>query len=157
MTFNTKQLFSFADTLSSTQWRVDVLVAGLGRCHDYQNLDTIKHHAKSPEVSKLLYQRIGILNLFSPLRPNGEYVLNLAMYEEKQVAKILCELARSEGFALMTEVKVAGTVVEKMSNDVLRGLPDKGKFECKYDCPEEKMKPEAREKLGQKFFEWPLN
>ena len=46
--------------------------------------------------------------MFSPLRPNGDYELNLAIYEEKQVTKILCELARAEGWGWMTEIKVAG-------------------------------------------------
>lgn len=108
----------------------------------------VKHFAKSTEVSKMLYERIGIFNMFSLLRPNGDYELNLAIYEEKQVAKILCELSRAEGWGWMTEIKVAGSAVEKMSNDVMRGLPDSGKFCCKYECPEEKVKPEAREKLG---------
>lgn len=115
----------------------------------------IKHYAKSPEVSKMLYQRVGILNMFSPLRPNGEYELNLSIYEEKQVAKLLCELAKAEGWGFMTDIKLAGATVEKMSADVMRALPDVGKFVCKYECPEEKVKADVRQKMGQKYFEWP--
>lgn len=68
--------------------------------------------------------------MFNPNRPNGEYLLNLAIYEEKMVAKLLCEIAKAEGFANMTNVKVAGSAIEKMSNDVARSLPDSGNFEC---------------------------
>ena len=115
----------------------------------------VKHHAKYPNVSKILYERLGILNMFNPLRPDGEYILNLAIYEEKMVAKLLCELAKSEGFPFMTDVKVPGTgAVEKMSNDIARALPDFGNFECKYKVPEEKVKQDVREKMGVKYFEW---
>lgn len=93
--------------------------------------------------------------MFCPYRPDGEYQLKLAVYEEKMVAKLLCELCKAEGWALMTAVKVGGTVVDKMSNDVMRSLPDTGTFECTYLCPPEKVKIEARDKLGQKYFEWP--
>jgi hypothetical protein len=46
----------------------------------------------------MLYKRLGIFNMFCPHRPEGEYVLNLAVYEEKQVAKLLSEIAKAEGF-----------------------------------------------------------
>lgn len=57
----------------------------------------------------------------------------------------------------MTAVKLAGVSVEKMTNDIARTLPDEGKFECNYLCPPEKIKLEVREKLGQKFLDWPLS
>lgn len=56
LTFRTAQLFDLAHAVKGDQWRIEVLVAGLGRCHDYKNLDLVKHHAKSAEVSKLLYK-----------------------------------------------------------------------------------------------------
>lgn len=57
------------------------------------------------------------------------------------IAKLLCELAKAEGYANMTNVKVPGVgAVEKMSNDVARSLPDAGNFECAYKVPEEKIK-----------------
>lgn len=37
------------------------------------------------------------MNLFNPFRPNGSYRLNLSVYEEKVVCKILIELAKQEG------------------------------------------------------------
>jgi hypothetical protein len=101
----------------------------------------VKHYSKTPEVSQLLYKRLGIFNMFNPMRPDGEYLLNLGIYEEKMIAKLLCELAKAEGYANMTNVKVPGVgAVEKMSNDVARSLPDTGNFECAYKVPEEKIK-----------------
>lgn len=157
LVFSCEQLFDFADVFTVPEHRADVLITGLGRTWDYRNRDMVKHHAKSPEVSKMLYQRIGILNMFNPLRPDGEYLLNLGIYEEKMVAKLLCELAKSEGFQLMTDIKVPGQgAVEKMTNEIARALPDYGNFECKYNVPEDKVKEEVREKMGQKYFDWPL-
>ena len=46
--------------------------------------------------------------MFNPYRPNGDYLLNLAVYEEKTVAKMICELAKSEGWNLLTGLKIGG-------------------------------------------------
>ena len=132
-------------------------MTGMGRCHDFKNLDMIKHVIKTPEESKKLYKQFGILNMFSLYRPNGDYLLDMSIYEEKIVAKMLCELAKSEGWSFMTGLKVGKQSIEKPSNDVIRQITDSGTFECSYNCPPEKVKMDVREKLGQKFLEWPLN
>ncbi len=128
----------------------------MGRCHDFKNLDMIKQAIKSDDESKLLYKQFGIINMFSPYRPNGDYVLNMAIYEEKTVAKMLCELAKSEGWNFMTGLKVGGQTIEKANNEVIRQITDSGTFECSYQCPPEKVKLDVREKVGQKFLEWPI-
>lgn len=56
------------------------------------------------------------------------------------MAKLLCELTKLEGFGNMIDIKIGSTAIEKMSNDVARSLPDIGSFECKYLCPEDKIK-----------------
>ena len=66
----------------------------MGRLNDIQNYDFIKHRVKFPEAIKALYSRFGILNLFNPHRPNGSYRLDLALYEERTVLKLLFELAK---------------------------------------------------------------
>lgn len=102
------------------EWRVEVFLAGMSRCHDFKNLDMIKKIIRTEGESKLLYKKVGILNLFNPYRPNGDYLLNMAVYEEKTVAKILCELAKSEGWNNMSGLKIGGQTIEKASNEVLR-------------------------------------
>lgn len=92
--------------------------------------------------------------MFSVNKPDGTYLLNLAIYEEKVVAKLLCELCRAEGWALMTEIKLVGKSVDKLTPEIIKTLPDTGMFECKYLCPEDKVKLDAREKLGAKFLDW---
>jgi len=82
--------------------------AGMGRCHDFKNLDMIKLLTKTEEESKMLYKQFGILSMFNPQRPNGDYLLNMAVSEEKTLAKILCELAKNEGWNFMTSLKISG-------------------------------------------------
>ena len=92
--------------------------------------------------------------MFSVYKPDGTYLLNLSIYEEKVVAKLLCELCKAEGWALMTEIKLNGKSIEKLTPDIIKSLPDTGMFDCKYMCPEDKVKKDVRDKLGAKFLDW---
>lgn len=56
VTLSTSQLSELADAQPGHIWRTNVLLSGLGRCHDYRCLDTVKHFAKYPEVSSALYK-----------------------------------------------------------------------------------------------------
>ena len=132
--------------IDEPNWRFNVYMAGIGRVHDTQNFDFIKHQMvpkklqekmaaimqlrqdeeEQPEECKIkekdkkehreverqfqvfrkgmtdLYESFGILNLFCPYRPDGSYMLKMAVYEEKLVCKILCELAKSEGWQYLS-------------------------------------------------------
>ena len=74
-------------------------LVGISKVVDYKNYDFIKHRVKFPEAIRDIYKRFGILNLFNPHRPNGSYKLDLSIYEEKIVCKILLELAKGEGYS----------------------------------------------------------
>jgi hypothetical protein len=76
-----------------------VYISGIGRVTDYRNYDFIKHRVKFPDAIREIYRRFGILNLFNPHRPNGSYRLDLSIYEERIVGKILIELAKAEGIS----------------------------------------------------------
>lgn len=81
-------------------------MAGIARCVDYKNFDFLNHE---PEIDFQFFQhKLGYLNLFSSLNPNGTYKLEVANYEQKQVLKMLIELCRNEGWACMTEIKFKG-------------------------------------------------
>jgi hypothetical protein len=101
-----------------------------------------------------LYKQFGILNLFCPLRPNGSYLLNLAIFEERAVCRMLCELANKEGLAFMTDIKLGGKPVEKLTVDFVKRVPETGVFECTYCCPSEKESAEFREATGRKYLDW---
>ena len=139
---------------SGADWRFEVYMAGIGRMHDYRNYDFIKHKAQVPEVMQKLYKQFGILNLFCPHRPNGAYLLNLGIYEERIVCKILLELTKCEGIGNMQEIKVNNKAVEKVSNEFIKSLPTSGMFEGTYLCPPEKEDFAFRESLGAKYLDW---
>jgi hypothetical protein len=112
---------------------------------------------KFPETSKAIYDRFGIFNLFNPYKCTGSYRLDLGLYEERTVAKILLELAKSEGYKYMTNVILDGTPYEEITKEFDDKLPSSGIFEGSYVAPEESADNDAREKLGQKYFDWSGN
>ena len=79
--FNKETLGLFVDLIDDPTWKFLVYSAGVGRMYDIQNFDFIKHRGKG--AMKEIYDCFGLANLFSPFRPNGNYLLNLAIYEEK--------------------------------------------------------------------------
>jgi hypothetical protein len=141
-------------TLVGPVYRANCYLHCIGRVHDYRNFDYIKQQSKFPDVMPRLYKQFGILNLFCPFRPNGAYMLNLAIYEERTVCKMLCELAKQEGMANMQAIKLDGKPVEKLTPDFVRRVPETGIFEATYFCPPEKENADFREATGRKYLDW---
>jgi len=73
-----------------------------------------------------MYKQFGILNLFCPFRPNGSYMLRLGIFEERMVAKMLCEITMKEGVSLMQNIKLNGKPMEKMTREFARKPADSG-------------------------------
>lgn len=111
-----------------------MFISGVARICDTRNYDFIKHRVKFPEAIRAIYRRFGILNLFNPFRPNGSYRLDLSKYEEKIVCKMLMELAKTEGYAQMTNVSLDGKAVETVNKEFADKLGDVGVFEGTYIC-----------------------
>jgi len=65
-------------------------------------------------------------------------MLNLGIYEERTVCKMLGELAYKEGVTNMTEIKLNGRPVEKLTQDFVRKMPEVGMVELTYYCELEK-------------------
>ena len=123
--------------------------------YDYHNYDFAKHRMQNQKAIIKTYEAFGILNLFSPQRPNGAYLLKMDVYEERLVCKILLELSKGEGWGNMTEVKVNGkAMADGVNGDFLSALPDTGVFEGTYNCPAEKVKADLRNKMGTKYLDW---
>ena len=117
---------------------MNVYLTGIARVIDVENIDFIKHKFKFPGVMDALYKQFGILNLFCPFRPNGSYMLRLGIFEEKIVCKMLCEICVKEGVNFMTNIKVNGKAMEKMTRDFARKPPDTGIIELTLAVPPEK-------------------
>ena len=136
------------------KWKTEVYLSGVARIYDSRNYDFIKHRVKYPDAIRDIYKRFGILNLFNTFRPNGSYRLDLSVYEERIVCKILLELAKVEGFAQMTNVHLDGKSQESINKEFIDKLGESGIFEGTYICLPANIKEEVREKLGQKYLDW---
>lgn len=66
-------------------YRVEVVVSLFCRIKDTHNLHLIFSTLTSEEHGMIL-ARIGILNIFDPIRPEGAYSLDLSVWEERQVS-----------------------------------------------------------------------
>ena len=97
--FNSEMLGLFVDLIDDPDWKFLVFSGGIGRMHDIMNFDFIKHKIKHATAMRDVYSSFGILNLFCPFRPNGSYLFNMDVFEERLVCKMLCELAKGEGWA----------------------------------------------------------
>ena len=144
----------FIDLIDDPHWKFGVYMAGVGRMCDYTNFDFVKHRMKNKKAIEMAYQSFGVLNMFSPFRANGAYLLKLDVFEEKQVLKMLFELCKGEGWANMKDVKLNGKPVDAVNSEFVQNLPPTGIFEGTYICPPEKEREELRMKLGVKFLNW---
>ena len=122
------------DLIDDANWKTEVFISGVARVCDSRNFDFIKHRVKFPDAIRAIYKRFGILNLFNPYRPNGSYRLDLSIFEEKIVCKMLMELAKTEGYAQMTNVSLDGKIQEAVNKDFADKLVDSGVFEGTYIC-----------------------
>ena len=122
------------DLIDDANWKTEVFISGVARVCDSRNFDFIKHRVKFPDAIRAIYKRFGILNLFNPYRPNGSYRLDLSIFEEKIVCKMLMELAKTEGYAQMTNVSLDGKLQEAVNKDFADKLVDSGVFEGTYIC-----------------------
>eukprot|EP00347_Sterkiella_histriomuscorum_P017989 403347211 len=154
LTLRSEQLAQFVDLIDDPMWKTEIFCNGVGIIYDYRNNDFIKHRVKFPEAIRDIYKRFGILNLFNPFRPNGSYRLDLQIYEERIVCKILLELAKQEGFAQMTNVSMDGKGMETVSKEFVDKLGESGVFEGTYICLPANIREDVREKMAAKYLDW---
>eukprot|EP00605_Chrysophyceae_sp_TOSAG23-4_P001328 GSChrysophyteH1.ASY1.ANO1.1445.1 assembled CDS len=82
-------------TQSFGSYRVDLCCLLFERIIDVHNFELVLRVLEPFEVAALIC-RIGWLNFFNPMKPEGGIQLNLGRYEERVIAKILCVLAITE-------------------------------------------------------------
>ncbi len=73
-------------------YRVELLVTLFSNIVDLHNLEIIFQQLTSFELA-CLHCRLGYLNLFNPMKPEGSFQLDLSRYEERQVVKMLAHLS----------------------------------------------------------------
>lgn len=72
-------------------YRVELLISLFGRIIDIHNLEVVLRELTAREHAAVLC-RIGILNVFNPMKAANSYILDLTRWEDRQVAKILIHL-----------------------------------------------------------------
>lgn len=154
LVLSSEQLGDFVDLIDNATWKTECYIAGVGRTYDIRNFDFIKKRWKYPETSKEIYNRFGIFNLFNPYKWTGSYRLDLSVFEERMVWKILLELAKTEGYKFMTNVVLDGKAYDEINKEFCDTLPEDGIFEGSYVAPEEAADKELRERVGRKYFDW---
>ena len=73
--------------------RVDFIVIMASQIVDMYNFDLVIQRLDSPREAAMLQVRLGWLNVWSPLKPEGCYVLDLGDAEQRVVAKVLLLLS----------------------------------------------------------------
>lgn len=72
-------------------YRVELIISLFSRIVDLVNFEYVLKELEHFEIAILNF-RLGLLNIWSPLKPEGNIYLNLSRYEERQVAKMIVVL-----------------------------------------------------------------
>ena len=75
--------------------RVELIIRLFTQLSDLVNFDIVLRDLTYKEIA-ILYFRLGVLNIFNPLKAEGSYFLDLSRREERIVAKMLIVLASRE-------------------------------------------------------------
>ena len=73
-------------------YRVELVVALYSRLIDLHNFDLVARELTPFEMG-CVYCRLGMLNVFNPMKPEGAYELALGRWEERQIAKMAVVLS----------------------------------------------------------------
>jgi hypothetical protein len=89
------QLGLTCKTQSFGTYRVELIVSLFSRVIDLHNFDLVLGVLNPTEIGCLIC-RLGYLNIFNPLKPEGCYHLDFTIHEERVVGKILGTLSFQE-------------------------------------------------------------
>jgi len=91
-----QQLFgSVGRTEYYGSYAVDLIITLFPRIIDLHNFEMIYEHLTARDCAAL-FGRVGILNLFNPMKPEVTLELNLERYEERLTAKMIVYLSVDE-------------------------------------------------------------
>ena len=76
-------------------YRVEIVCNTFHRLIDIHNFDLVLNELSSQEIA-CVYCRIGMLNIFNPMKPEGWHFLNMSHREERSIAKMLMLLSVEE-------------------------------------------------------------
>lgn len=120
-------------------YRVEIVISLFWRIKDIQNFDIILSFLNASEAACVI-GRLGLLTIFNPMKPENCYELDMAIYEQRQMVKMLMHYAVVEpGVNWFNQkysvdrnnVNIPGWELPLMWN-LKENLPEKGILCCKY-------------------------
>lgn len=120
-------------------YRVELAVSLFSRVKDIQNFDIVLAHLNATEAA-CATGRLGMLTLFNPMKPENCYELDMAYFEQRQIAKMLIHFAVVEpGVNWFNQkyavdravINIPGWELSLMWNSK-EHLPEKGILACRY-------------------------
>uniref|UniRef100_A0A7S2MAM4 Uncharacterized protein n=1 Tax=Octactis speculum TaxID=3111310 RepID=A0A7S2MAM4_9STRA len=93
--FTTSHLLKLIDCFQDDHYMSDIIVALFGRLLDLHNLGSMLDLAPTT-VANQVNRRLGRLNVMSPLRPSGNYVLRMNELDQLRLLRILMDIAEAE-------------------------------------------------------------
>ena len=129
--------FSIEQVLKIISWfprqhRVEPCVAIYARCIEFERFVEVKSLLTADEIQELTH-RLGALCLMNPYNPDGPYVLELSLYDERKVALMLVWLAEGEPGENWQEESFEGRdfdITKQWLTD--EGMPPKGVMRLRY-------------------------
>ena len=76
--------------------KIEMITALFARIVDIEHFSWMVMHSLEESDKKEVIKRLGILNVFDPHHPQGEYVLNLEKSEHRKLARMLASLVDHE-------------------------------------------------------------
>ena len=76
-------------------YRVEVVVMLFGHLVDIVNFDVVMNELDNYEAACVI-ARIGVLNFFNPMRPEGSHTMDLSLWDQRQLAKLYALLEVNE-------------------------------------------------------------
>jgi len=76
-------------------YSVELVIALFSRIKDLHNFELI-FSVLEPEEQAVLYVRLGFLVLYNPIKPDGSIRLDLSVWEQRQITKIMFHLSLAE-------------------------------------------------------------
>lgn len=147
MYFTVDMLRSVLSMLTDAEARVETAVIMFSRMLDGTALLGALQAELTAEELQACFERIGYLNLFTPLEPDGEYRLDLASFEERQVASILIELSTIEVGSISQLGWNGRDLGSVMPHDWFDELPASGIMQITYHTSH--ADPAARQRLSR--------
>jgi hypothetical protein len=120
-------------------YRVELVINLFSKIKDIQNIDLVMSYLNATEAACVI-GRLGFLTLFNPMKPENSYELDLGLWEQRQIAKMLMHYAVVEpGVNWFNQkytvdrfsVNIPGWELP-LSWNLKENLPERGILTCKY-------------------------